>query len=291
MNQNTTPPVLTRAGHVRVVLNGGGILAYRAFYSNRIDVDVTSVPVPILWGRFSADMSPAASGSHYYDANVPAGVVIDGVADAVPTSPAADWSQVSGATGSIVRIIDFSGAGGTATTYYKDNSAVDSSDTGDQMSYGDAGVRIDSPPTINKKFVFWNWNYILPANQANVGATFRGYAHNPLQVTATETQPFTTSPVTIGRSGASNADVKLTWSAVSGASLYRVWYSQQPYFTPGGTPAQENSSLAFTHVGAAADAAHNYFYVVRAVDTSGPYESVNSNRTGKFSFTLTPGSG
>ena len=37
----TTPPVLTRAGHVRVVLNGGGILAYRAFYSNTIDVDLT----------------------------------------------------------------------------------------------------------------------------------------------------------------------------------------------------------------------------------------------------------
>jgi hypothetical protein len=291
MNQTTTPPDLTRAGHVRVVLNGGGIIAYRAFYSNRIDVNVTSVPVPITWGRFSADLSPAASGSTYYDPNVPAGVVINGVPDTVPASPAADWSQVSGATGTVVRIIDFSGAGGTATTYYKDNSALDSSDTGDQMSYGDAGVRIDSPPTINKKFVFWNWNYILPANQSNVGATFRDYARNPLQVTATETQPFTTSPVTIGRSGASG--VVLTWAPVSGADFYRVWYhSEQPYFTSGGTLAQESANTSFTHAIAPADL-NNYFYIVRAVDTVGSdnFESVNSNRTGKFTFTLVPGTG
>ena len=269
MNHNTTPPVLTRAGHVRVVLNGGGILAYRAFYSNRIDVDVTSVPVPILWGRFSADLSPAASGSLYYDPNV-SGVLIDGspTPDSVPTSPAADWSQVSGATGTIVRIMDFSGVGGTATTFYKDNSALDSSDTGDQMSYGDAGVRIDSPPTINKKFVFWNWNYILPANQTNVGATYRGYARNPLQVQATKTLPFTMSTVTIGRSGAS--DVVLGWQTVNGADFYRVWYDPQPYFTPSGAPAPDpnNSDLSFTHAIAPADLT-NYYYVVRAVDTVG----------------------
>jgi len=291
MNQNTTPPVLTRAGHVRVVLNGGGILAYRAFYSNRIDVDVTSIPVPILWGRFSADLSPAASGSLYYDPNV-SGVLIDGspTPDSVPTSQAADWSQVSGATGTIVRIMDFSGAGGTATTYYKDNSALDSSDTGDQMSYGDAGVRIDSPPTINKKFVFWNWNYILPANQTNVGATYRGYARNPLQVQATATQSFMTSAVSIGRSGAS--DVVLTWASVSGADFYRVWYNQQPYFTPSGTPAQANANTSFTHAIVPADLT-NYYYVVRAVDTVGSdnFESANSNRTGKFLFTLVPGTG
>ena len=109
----TTPPVLTRAGHVRVVLNGGGILAYRSFYVNKIHVDATAIPTHAQWGRFSADMSAAASGSLYYDPNVPAGVLINGAADSVPLSPAADWSQVSGTTGTVVRVIDFSGAGGT----------------------------------------------------------------------------------------------------------------------------------------------------------------------------------
>jgi hypothetical protein len=188
MNVDTTPPVLTRAGHVRVVLNGGGILAYRAFYSNHIVVDVTSVPDTLQWGRFSADMSPAASGSQYYDSNVSAGVTIDGVPDSMPTTPATDWSQVSGSTGSIVRLMDYSSAGGTPTTYYLDNLTIDPNDTGDQRSYGDAGVRVDGP---NRQFTFWSGNYILPANQPNVGGTYRDYARNPLQVQATETQPFT----------------------------------------------------------------------------------------------------
>ena len=111
-------------------------------------------------------------------------------------------------------------------------------------------------------------------------------------MTATETLPFTMSTVTIGRSGAS--DVVLGWQTVSGADFYRVWYDPQPYFTPSGAPAPDpnNSDLNFTHVIAPADLA-NYYYVVRAVDTVGSddFESTNSNRTGRFTFTLVPGTG
>ena len=59
-----------------------------------------------------------------------------------------------------------------------------------------------------------------------------------------------------------------------------------------GTLAQENSEPNFTHVIAPADLA-SYCYVVRAVDTVGSdnFESTNSNRTGRFTFTLVPGTG
>ena len=69
----------------------------------------------------------------------------------------------------------------------------------------------------------------IDASQQNVGATYKGYARNPLQVQAIKTLPFTTSTVTIGRSGAS--DVVLSWQPVIGADFYRVWYHVQPYFT------------------------------------------------------------
>lgn len=179
----TGPVTLTRAGHVRVVISGGTLIGYRALYQSVLPVDLTSLPLRAEWGRFSADMSPAAAGSRYFDPNVAAGVIVDGTPDTVPAAPAVDWAQVSGATGTIVRVLNYEGAGGTPSSYYRDDRTIDPSDTGDKMSYADAGVRIDNP---NRQFVFENWNYVLPANQPNVGATYREYALNPLQVDAIE---------------------------------------------------------------------------------------------------------
>ena len=81
----------------------------------------------------------------------------------------------------------------------------------------------------------------------------------------------------------------VTWDAVDGATLYRTWYSTtNPYFTSGGTLAQENGNLTFTHANVATSLT-NYYYVIRAVDAGG-IESSDSKRTGKFTFPLTPGS-
>ena len=179
----TGPVTLTRAGHVRVVISGGTLIGYRALYQSILPVDLTTIPVRAEWGRFSADMSPAAAGSRYFDPNVAAGVIVDGTPDTVPAAPAVDWAQVSGTTGTIVRVLNYAGAGGTPSSYYWDDQTTDPNDTGDKMSYGDAGVRIDNPA---RQFTFENWNYILPANQPNVGATYREYALNPLQVQAVE---------------------------------------------------------------------------------------------------------
>ncbi|NIS10616.1 MAG: hypothetical protein GWN18_01200, partial [Thermoplasmata archaeon] len=56
------------------------------------------------------------------------------------------WNQVSGLTGTIVTVSRFPpGIGDAASTYYKDDSAIDGTDTGDQRSYGDAGFQVDDP--------------------------------------------------------------------------------------------------------------------------------------------------
>jgi hypothetical protein len=189
----------------------------------------------------------------------------------------------------VVRAVDFSDVGGTPTTFYRDNVTPESPDTGDPGSYGDAGVAIAD--LTKATFFVLNWNYILQGNQPNVGAAYNSYARNPLQVTATQTQPFTMSQVTIARSA---ADIVLSWAPVSEADFYRTWVSSQPYFAPTGTPAPDldNNPLTFTHTGAAANLT-NYYYVVRAVDTVGSdnFESAISNRTGKFAFELVRGTG
>ncbi len=93
--------------------------------------------------------------------------------------------------------------------------------------------------------------------------------------------------VTIGHDAA--GEVQLAWQAVGGAAVYRVWYSESPYFTVLGTPAQANGATTYVDPGAAASLT-NHYYLVRAVDAGGA-ESPDSNRTGEFTYTLTKGSG
>ena len=71
-------------------------------------------------------------------------------------------------------------------------------------------------------------------------------------------------------------------------SKYQVYGSQNPYFTSGGTPLGEPTATEFTHGGGPTDTT-NWYYLVRAHNIIG--ESVDSvRRTGRFGFTLAPGS-
>jgi hypothetical protein len=133
------------------------------------------------------DWNDQASGMIYYDANNPAGVTVDGIADAITITPPTRWTQVSGVTGTIVSVSQVpAGIGGTSSTYYKDDSTIDGNDTGDQRSYGDAGFQVDdpSPGTYN----VLGHIYFLTGTTANVGATYVDYYDNPLEVNVA---PFT----------------------------------------------------------------------------------------------------
>jgi streptogramin lyase len=85
-------------------------------------------------------------------------------------------------------------------------------------------------------------------------------------------------------------NVRLEWPPLAGAESYQVWRSALPYFQPGDasspTPVQESNATSYVHNGAFTSLT-NYYYVVRSV--TGGQPSANSNRTGKFTFSLTPG--
>jgi hypothetical protein len=88
-------------------------------------------------------------------------------------------------------------------------------------------------------------------------------------------------------------NVILSWSdAPANAEGYVVWYSETPYFQPGDPGAisviRPAGSTGWTHVGAAGNSAHNYYYVVQGINGAG-VRSGPSNRTGGFNFSLTPG--
>ena len=121
----------------------------------------------------------------YFDSNTPAGVPVNGGSDLISTSPVNAWSQVSGSLGSVIRVTDISeNIIGTVENYYKDNSATDGSDTGDQQSFGDAGFKVTFTSTQPE----YGWfeveaaEFYLGPLQPNLGSTYAGYLDNPFQV-------------------------------------------------------------------------------------------------------------
>jgi hypothetical protein len=127
------------------------------------------------------DWNEQALGMIYYDANNPAGVIIDGEPDGdFIFTPASRWAQVTGVTGTLVSVSNIpAGLGGAQSTYYKDHSAPDSNDTGDLLSYGDAGLQIDNPNP--GTYITLGHIYFPTETLANVGATYVEYYDNPLQ--------------------------------------------------------------------------------------------------------------
>jgi hypothetical protein len=99
-------------------------------------------------------------------------------------------------------------------------------------------------------------------------------------------------------SGVAGGNVTLSWTHDALYTGYQVWYSTQPYFTPGADcnapPAGMSCAFiaapdhAFTHTGAAADVVNNYTYLVLGVAASGSRSSP-SGRAGEFGFGLTSG--
>lgn len=110
----------------------------------------------------------------------------------------------------------------------------------------------------------------------------------------TSTPPVATTDLAGTRAG---GDLQLAWPAVTqnivGGAMapdHYVIYRRvdEPYFIP--SPADVIATPAtpsFTDSGVLGDPAHNYFYVVTAVDALGT-ESAPSNRLGAFDFGLTP---
>jgi len=183
---------IIRDGRVRAlaILSEGSneisLIGYRSTYEFLFDLDFSPWIDSIEWMRLSADLSPDAIGSIYYDANTSDGVIVDGQGDPVATSPPTDWWQVSGDSGTIIQIADLAQLGGTAcTNYYKDDKTIDPNDTGDKCSYSDCGAYVEHP---NPHLVIHLWYHVLPANQPNVGATYWNYIQHPLQSVANEQQ-------------------------------------------------------------------------------------------------------
>ena len=188
--------VLIKDGAVRTLVKRGGTVttSYQSYTSTNFPVDLSSLPGNLERFRTSTDLAQGISGT-YYDENNNAGKPIDGVPDNVTQTPFTQaWRQVTVGAGSNIQVAKLTELGGVQKHYYKDNSAVDPQDTGDQRSFGDSGFEVTDPTSRN--FTITTGQYFIPAAQGNRGALYNEYFLNPLHVSTTvETQFHSFLPV------------------------------------------------------------------------------------------------
>ena len=100
--------------------------------------------------------------------------------------------------------------------------------------------------------------------------------------------PVAPAPVT---ANLDSGNAKLVWAHIpADANGYQVWWSSDPYFTPGSGPNHATVAAPTATFTQAETPGANYYYVVLGVNSVNALSS-NSNRTGKFIFALTPGTG
>ncbi|MCB0211364.1 MAG: hypothetical protein KDJ52_18645 [Anaerolineae bacterium] len=174
---------LVKDGLVRVISKRGSVttLAYASYIQTETIIDFSSQEGTIKEARLSTDLNANAVNGTFYNENTPSGVTINGSPDPVKATPLnTPWRQVSLNSGTTIQVFDLEDVSGTVSYYYKDNSATDSNDTGDQKSYGDSGIKISNPTS--KKLTYLSIQYILSGKQGNKGATYYQYVNNPLEV-------------------------------------------------------------------------------------------------------------
>lgn len=133
-------------GPVRLILDpSGGAVAYAA-RASLFGVDIgQNIPlIPGLEFRVSLDLSANATGAMYRDAYTLRDITVDGMPDTVQQLLLPPWRQISFEEGRLVLLATGPPTPLLVRNYYKDDSTPDTTDTGDQMSYGDSGVSASS---------------------------------------------------------------------------------------------------------------------------------------------------
>ncbi len=142
--------------------------------------------------RQSFDLNANATGMLFNDpTNFE--VLIDGVNETVTKtllpSPEVNWYMYSGTPGTIIMLNEYESlSGATESFYYRDSesggTADGTDDTGDNKSYGDAGIRFDGSK-IQGSFSIPYATYYLPGNQPReVGFAMKDHYQNPLTTTS-----------------------------------------------------------------------------------------------------------
>ena len=257
------------AGNAQIALSWNavsGATSYKVFRSTTSGTYSYTAPLATVTTTTYADVSAANGTTYFYVVrafNAGGESSNSNEVSATPTAPVPLAPTSLTATGGNAQVA-LSWSASTGATSYK----VFRSTTSGSYTYTTPLTTVTTASYTNTGLTNGT-TYFYVVRAGNAG----GESGNSNQATATPSAPAPSAPTNLTATGG-NAQVTLGWSAVTGATGYKVFRAT----TSGGynyaTPLATTSTVGYTD--ASATNGTTYFYVVRAVNAGG--ESANSNQ-------------
>lgn len=167
------------------------------FKNARIDsADAATYGINFI--RQSLDLNENAAGltRKFFNAQNSGGISVDGIPDNNVATEVVDnrvnWFMASLQPASsnpmaLLVLVTVPQIGNSRSLYYKDDSAVDANDTGDQKSYSDFGLQVTGQRIQGQfSFDFTTFHLSDITNEAATGEQFKSWQETPVTVTAQE---------------------------------------------------------------------------------------------------------
>ncbi len=199
---------------------------YYPFHSITI---LTQDSLRLIYGldtlRQSLDLNSNVNGWKFYN-RYNSDIVINGVNDAVNktySTSLLNWQLIQGSFGSLMIMIDSLSSAATQEIYFKDNSTVDITDTGDGASYGDSGILLDDEMNkLTGTLHFYQTSFYLGGSHTVTPLvdSLVNQRNQPLQLFVSA-RPFVIPVELASFSGrAANGVVTLNWTTASETNNY-----------------------------------------------------------------------
>ena len=235
--------------------------------------------------RQSFDLNSAASGMRLYNPHNQGGILIDGsggndgIVPTIDDPPTINWWLITGNQGSYAVVYRINPIGETRNLYYKDDQTLFAEDTGDSMSWGDAGIEISSASSYidgNISFAYTAY-YLGPNKSVSLGDSLAMNFNSPLKI---QYQTTIYVPVELAFFNAieTDGDVVLEWVTATetnnfGFEIQRKTQHQDGWYVIGTVEGKGTTTTPqkYAFSDQSADVGI-YYYRLKQIDFDGSFE-------------------
>ncbi len=175
--------------------------------------------------RQSFDLNPNANGMRLYNPYNLAGVTIDGsggsegINTRIDDAPAVNWWMITGNQGTYNLIFRMQPIGNKRSLYYYDEKKTNSSDTGDLMSWGDTGIKIEGKSISGSVSISYRIYFAGPNKPISFGSELSSHFASPLKIQF-QANSFVPVELALFRAVEVEGRVRLEWQTQTESNNY-----------------------------------------------------------------------